>query len=164
MDLDTAWIDEFNDKEKLYNGFYRTEIKDVPIVFLYINEKNELLCSKKSKLPIDKSIISKNRLLSLLKDNIFYNNRKFFPSYLLKFNITLNPEDINIFINNPQAFNFLKQVNYMQPITWDDTIEYFHPLNRLYIFMKNRAKKSQHSTKKIFISNKKRNKTRRKYI
>ena len=164
MDLDTTWIDEFNNEEKLYDGFYRAEVKDVPIVFLYINANNELLCSKKFKLPIEKSIISKNKLLNLLKDNIFYNNRKFFPSYLLKFNITLNPEDINIFNNKPEAFNFFKQINYMRPITWDETIGFFQPLNRLYIFMKNRAKKSQNLTKKIFISNKKGNRTRRKYI
>ena len=164
MDLDADWIDKFNQEEKRYEPFYLKKVHDVRIVFLYINSKNELIYSKKFKSPIENAIISKNKLIKLLKDNILYNNRKFFPSYMFKFNITLEPQDIKAFLIKPHTFNFFTQANYMKPIKWEDTIEFFHPLNCLYIFMKNRSSNLRGSTKKIYITNKKRKKTRRKYI
>ena len=98
MDLDADWIDKFNQEEKRYEPFYLKKVHNVRIVFLYINEKNELIYSKKFKLPIENAIISKNKLIKLLKDNILYNNRIFFPSYMFKFNITLEPQDIKAFL------------------------------------------------------------------
>ena len=163
MDLDTDWIDEFDNEEEKYKIFYLKKVHTIRIVFLYINEQNELIYSKKFKLPIDNAIIQKNNMIALLKKNILYNNRKFYPSHLLKFNITLAPEDVKKFIHQPHIFNFFTQMNYMKPIQWHDTIDFFQPLNRLYIFMKSRNKTSTGLTRKIYISTQKRKKTRRKY-
>ena len=47
MDLDADWIEEFNNEEKAYEGFYNKPVENIRIVFLYINGKNELISSKK---------------------------------------------------------------------------------------------------------------------
>ena len=164
MDLDTDWIDDFNNKEKQYNPFYPKEVTNVRIVFLYINEKNELVYSKKFKYPVKNEMISNNKLMHLLKKNIAYNNQRFYPTYLFRYNMDILPENINQFIHEPQRFTFFKQVNYMREIPWEKTIDFFKSLNRLYIFMKTRSPTQRGSTKKIYISKKFRKKTRRKYI
>ena len=164
MDLDTDWIDDFNNEEKQYNPFYPKEVTNVRIVFLYLNEKNELVYSKKFIYPVKNEIISNDKLMHLLKKNIVYNNRSFYPTYLFRYNMDIRPENINRFIHEPQRFTFFKQVNYMREIPWEKTIDFFQPLNRLYIFMKNRSPIQRGSTKKIYISKKSRKKTRRKYI
>ena len=164
MDLDADWIEEFNNKEKAYEGFYNKPVENIRIVFLYINGKNELISSKKFKLDIQNETISKNMLMNLLKKNISYNNLNYYPSYLLKFNIDLIPENIHAFLGESYAFNFLTQVNYMKEIVWEKTIKSFQSLNTLYIFMKRRVPNNRNSTKKIYISRKKLKKTRRKRI
>ena len=98
MDLDADWIEEFNNEEKAYEGFYNKPVENIRIVFLYINGKNELISSKKFKLDIQNETISKNILMTLLKKNISYNNLNYYPSYLLKFNIDLIPENIHAFL------------------------------------------------------------------
>lgn len=162
--MDTDWIDDFNNKEKQYNPFYPKKVTNVRIVFLYINEKNELVYSKKFIHPVKNEIISNDKLMNLLKKNIIYNNRSFYPTYLFRYNMNIRPENINQFIHEPQRFTFLKQVNYMREIPWEKTIDFFQSLNRLYIFMKNRSPSQRGSTKKIYISKKSCKKTRRKYI
>ena len=125
-------MNETPKKESLYDTFYPKEVKSVRLIFLYINDKNELIYSKKFKYPVSKSIIHKNKFLNLLKKNIVYNNRKFFPESMIQFNMTLNPADINVFIDEPNKFNFFKPVNYMREIRWDETIEFFQSLRNIY--------------------------------
>ena len=46
MDLDTSWIDEFNQEEKKYHEFYKQEINGIRIVLFFINEHNELIATR----------------------------------------------------------------------------------------------------------------------
>ena len=74
MDLDTSWIDEFNQEEKKYNEFYKQEINGIRIVLFFINENNELFSSKKYNARLENNMITKNQILNILKNNISYNN------------------------------------------------------------------------------------------
>ena len=58
MDLDTSWIEEFNEKEQKFNEFYKQEINSIRIVLLFINEHNELFSSKKYKASLKNNIIT----------------------------------------------------------------------------------------------------------
>ena len=165
MELDSAWIDEWNVAENAYAPFYKDRVDHIRTIFLYINEKNEIIYSKKFRLNIKDEMFSKNQLITILKQNMLYNNSKFYPIYLLKFNMTLDQNDVNAFNHEPNKFNFLKEVEYVHDILWKKTITFFQPLNSIYIIMKVRTKKVNKGTKKIFINNHKRRKrTRRKYI
>lgn len=162
MDLDTSWIEEMNEVEQKYNEFYRQEIKSIRIVLLFINEHNELFSSKKYKASLKNNIITKNQLLNILKKNILYNNNSYTPSFILKFNVDLDPENIEEFIKYPEKFNFLTSESYMGDIHWNKTIENMQLLNTLYILMKKRNIRKKNGTKRIYISKKR--KTRRKHI
>ena len=162
MDLDTSWIDEFNQEEQKYNEFYKQEISGIRIVLFFINEHNELFSSKKYKAPLENNIITKNQILNILKKNISYNNNSYTPSFILKFNVDLDPENIENFIADPNQFNFLTSESYMTDIHWNKTIQSMQSLNTLYILMKKRNFRKKNATKRVYISNKR--KTRRKHI
>ena len=164
-ELDTAWIEEFITNEKLYKPFYKDKVTNIRTIFIYINANNEIIYSKKFRLMIKDETFTKDQLITILKRNMLYNNNKFYPLYLLKFNITLDQDDVKKFNIEPQKFNFLNQVEYVHDILWKKTINFFHPLNSIYLIMKIRTPKINNGTKKIYItSKKKRKKTRRKYI
>jgi len=150
------------EEEDEYELFYKDAVRSVRLVFLYINEKNELIYSKKCNLPLENETITKSQLLYLLKKNSIYNNSRYYPQELLQYNIALNSEDVRTFLEDPDDFNFMRVVQYLNGIRWKKTIKFFQPLNSLYILMKERVA-SRSSTKRIFLSSKKR-KTRRKYI
>ena len=166
MDLDTSWIDEFNQEEKKYHEFYKQEINGVRIVLFFINENDELFSSKKYHVRLENNIITKNQILNILKNNITYNNDSYTPSFILKFNIDLDPEHIEDFIKNPHLFNFLTIENYMTNIHWNKTIQNLQSLNTLYVLMRKRKFRNNNSTKRVYISKntRKRKKTRRKRI
>ena len=66
MDLDTSWIDEFNQEEKKYQEFYKQEINGIRIVLFFINENNELFSSKKYNARLENNMITKNQILNIL--------------------------------------------------------------------------------------------------
>ena len=150
------------EEEDEYELFYKDAVRSVRLVFLYINEKNELIYSKKCNLPLENETITKSQLLYLLKKNSIYNNSRYYPQELLQYNIALNSEDVRTFLEDPDDFNFMRVVQYLNGIRPKKTIKFFQPLNSLYILMIERVA-SRSSTKRIFLSSKKR-KTRRKYI
>ena len=163
-ELDTEWIDDFLTKEKLYAPFYKNKIENIRTIFIYINENNEIIHSKKFRSPIKNETFTRDQLITNLKQNMLYNNHKFYPLHLLKFNITLNQNEINDFNQDPSKFNFFNEVEYVHDIIWKRTIQFFHPLNSIYIIMKKRVN-NNNRTKKIYIRTKKKHKkTRRKYI
>jgi len=146
-----------------YDAFYKGAVQDIRLIFLYINEDRELIYSKKCILPLENEVITKSQLLYLLKQHAIYNKIKYYPQHLLQYNIGLDTEDVQPFVEEPENYNFMRGVQYLNGIRWKKTIKFFHSLNSLYIIMKQRKKSSNAITKRIFLTTKKR-KTRRKYI
>jgi hypothetical protein len=146
-----------------YDAFYKDAVQAVRLIFLYINEQRELIYSKKCILPLENEVITKSQLIYLLKQHAIYNKIKYYPKHLLQYNIGLDTEDVQPFIEEPENYNFMRGVQYLNGIHWKKTIKFFHSLNSLYIIMKERKKTTGGVTKRIFLSTKKR-KTRRKYI
>ena len=79
----------------------------------------------------------------------------------MKYNITINPEDINFFLKDNDFNQFLSVEKNIDSIKWQDTITLFQDLNSI-IFIYNEKVPSFNTTKKIRIG-KKRRKTKRKY-
>ena len=163
MELDSQWIDEFNAQENLYKPFYKGEVTNVRIVFFYLNHEKEIIYSKKFRIHINNEQISKSQLIGLLKQNMIYNHKKFYPCDLLKYNMKLDPLDVKTYINEPDNYNFLERIYYVNPVSWEKTINFLKPINSIYILMRERKHNRGSTTKKIYISSKKK-KTKRKYI
>ena len=107
--------------------------------------------------------MEKDHLIYLIGKNRNYNNSKFQPLSLLKYNITINPEDINFFLKDNDFNQFLSVEKNIDSIKWQDTITLFQDLNSLIIIYSERIS-SQNKTKKIFIRGRKRKTKRLKYF
>ena len=112
--------------------------------------------------------ISREELLGIIKKNTTINNNKYSLFSILRYNITLNPEDVSIFLktNTFEYYNkfFLTSLKHIDTIVFDKSIITFQDLNTLFIifYEKDKIDNIANSTKKIFLNYKsKKQKTRR---
>jgi hypothetical protein len=168
MELDTNWISEFEIEDAEYKQFYKEKIKSIKIYILYVNKQQELFHIKKETCPIKDTILSKKHLIDILNQHKTYQNKNYTPLSILKYNITLNPDNINNYLLESQETSavddFLSAETSIESIPWFDSILFLHNINSLYIVYREKWKSKHNSTKKIYISkklNRKRTKKRR---
>ena len=155
--LDTSWIKQFKDEEVNYNDFYKEPITSIMIYVLYIKDK-ELVHVDSSKCLLENGNLIRERIISLIKH---YEIReiKYKLTGLLRYNIDLNPEDINDFINeNIGTDRFMTSEKYLNNIHYNDSIHMFQDLNALYFIYEATSAAHANHTKKITLNN---NKTKR---
>ena len=155
-EINTKWISEFETTDKKYESFYKDAVADINIFFMYVDRDCNLFYIKKEKTDLCEGMLKKDSLVQLLKNNMMYNNKKYRPISLLKYNITIDPENINKLIETPTSYNYLKSQDSIQDLKWDNSIKTLSNLNSLHIIFfetwKDKAKKS--TTKKVFIQRK----------
>ena len=166
MELSTDWIAEFEIEDKDYRQFYKERVHAIRVYFLYINKEQELFHIKKQKIKLSKSKLPKEELVQLLKKYRNYENKQYVPLSILKYNLTLQPQYIRDFIYDKYDKDFLTAENSIEEITWFDSILFLHDVNSLYIVFREKWKKNNTGTKKIYIRSKKlnRSKTRKKRL
>lgn len=166
MELSTDWISEFEIEDKDYKQFYKEKVDTVKVYFLYVNKKHSLFHVKKNKIKLTNSSLSKNELIQLLKKYRNYENKEYIPLSILKYNLTLQPQYIRDFIYDNYDKSFLTAENSIEEITWYDSILCLQDINSLYIVFREKWKKNNSGTKKIYIKSKKlkRSKTRKKRL
>jgi hypothetical protein len=158
-ELDTHWITEFEKTDKLYRDFYLDDIYFVNLQFIYINQNNDIeKIREEIFLMKNPNIISREEVIGILKRNSYDENKKrYMILSLLKFNITLEPEDITSFLKNSKSKNqkydetgFLIPIKHIDTITFRRTINMFHDLNTLYfVFLENNEKMDETTRKNI---------------
>ena len=94
MELSTDWISDFEIEDKDYKQFYKEKVDTVKVYFLYVNKKHSLFHVKKNKIKLTNSSLSKNELVQLLKKYRNYENKEYIPLSILKYNLTLQPQNI----------------------------------------------------------------------
>jgi len=155
-EINTKWISEFETTDKKYESFYKDAVADINIFFMYVDRDCNLFYIKKEKTDLCEGMLKKDSLVQLLKNNMMYNNKKYRPISLLKYNITIDPENIKKLIETPTSYNYLKSQDSIQDLKWDNSIKTLSNLNSLHIIFfetwKDKAKKS--TTKKVFIQRK----------
>ena len=156
-EIDTNWIKEFEQDEEIYKDFYKDPIESVRVFLLYVDNKNNLFHIKKSMCPLDKTLIYKDTLMAIIKENMFHNKKKYRPISILKWNITMEPEDISKYMKDETKINFLTVEKKIDTLKFDDSINLFHNINSLYIVYHQSWKSFNNRTKKIYISRKKLN-------
>jgi hypothetical protein len=94
--LDSSWIKEFEDTDKLYQEFYKDNVYYIHLSFLYVNGENTLeKVKEESYLLQNPNVLTKEEMLGLLKRNTFLQKKKYSLLSILKYNITLSPEEIH---------------------------------------------------------------------
>ena len=159
-ELDNSWVDDYKKKEELYNEFYNEKINNVKVFFMYVNNENVMINVKQEILTLIDSMIKREQLIILIKNKQYLNNVKYKLLSIVRYNIDLQPEEIEDFIsvnnnisdnNNNYVSRFLINEENLNDIIFTDTISILQDLNSLYIIYR------EPSIKKTHISKTKRN-------
>jgi hypothetical protein len=168
--LDDNWIIDFENKDKLYQDFYKDNVYFTNINFIYVNQVNEIEKIINEKFIMSTpNYITREEIIGILKQRSvnYENNKKYTILSILKYNISLNVEDVLPFLKNLNAKSytedFLASVKNIDTIKFDKTINMFQDLNDLFFifYEKSDKKEMKNITKKVFIKSKY-NKTIRK--
>jgi hypothetical protein len=162
MELNCQWTNDFEKNEKFFNEFYKEPVENLQLSCYYINANKELFHMKKQNLYLDDGLLKKENLIYHIRNNMFYNKRKYTPLSILKYNINLDPEDIKFYLNDKNSNNFLSIERNIDLIKWDETITLFQDLNSLILIYIERVP-SQNTTKKVYIKKRRHRKSRRKF-
>jgi len=156
------WIDEFEKSEEGYDDLYKESLENIDVFLVYINRDNEIFHIKNIKLILKEGLLDKANLIYTLRKFRIYNEKKYLPLSLIKYNISLEPNEVYKYLKFPENHDFMSLEKYIHSIKWDDSITMFHDINSLHIIFYESPIHKHNTTKKVYI--KKNTKTRRKYI
>jgi hypothetical protein len=165
LELDNFFIDELEKEDAEYYDFYNEQVDNIKLYFIYIGKNNKIIFIKKDTKIIENNKLPRYELLLLIKSKLKYNNIKFLPLSILKYNVDIHASDIYDYIENDKKYNFLSNETNIKDINWNDTINLFKDINSLYILFYEEEKKVKKSdTKRIIFKKLKKKKTRKRKI
>ena len=147
-EIDNNWVDAYKKAEDNYNEFYNEKVHTVKVFFMYINNEKTVVNMRQEMLTLTtESILKREQLIALIKEKQILNNVKYKLFSLVKYNIDLQPDEINDFTSisdshtisdSPTEYEtrFLMPEKYINDIYFTDTISIFQDLNALYIIFK----------------------------
>ena len=159
--LDDSWINDFESNDKPYNDLYKDNIFSVNVNIIYINKDNTI--EKVTEEPFllqNQNIISREEIIGIIKKKSMMNNNSYSLLSIIKYNITLNPEDVHLFLrtNNFDYYNevFCSSLKHIDSIVFDKTIIAFQDLNTLFLLFyekdkNNVMKNNANNTRKIYL-------------
>lgn len=147
--LDDKWIINFEKTDSLYKDFYKEAINFISISIIYINYENNITHVKQEYFFLSSpNLLAKEELIGIIQKNNYFNNKRFKLYSLLKYNFSLDTEDIKSFLLDKNEDDFLKKILINHNIEFSDTISMFHDINEVYIIFKENDTKSIHLTMK----------------
>jgi hypothetical protein len=158
-ELDDKWIHEFEKNDKLYEDFYLEDVYYTDIHYIYIDRHNNIeKMTEESFLMSNKNEISRDEIIQILKKSTTKDKKKYSLLAVLKCNITLKPEDVDIFIRSSNVDDYFSK--FVTPIktadnasiTYEKTINMFQDLNDLLILLYERPPNSFSKTRKTSSS------------
>jgi hypothetical protein len=171
-DLDVIWIKDFENLDNEYKSYYTEELSFIRIHSIYVNNDNDIEKLREEKIILKiPGFLQKEELLSIIKHNSYSNDIKYSLLSILKFNINIEPSNLNNFLRskdkNIGSF-FLQSIKNIDTIKFDKSISLFHDINEIIIVFHEKINKQNTSsfannfTKKIRINTNSKKKTRRK--
>lgn len=152
--LDTKWITDFEKADSLYKDFYKEQLDNIRLFMVYVDKKNNIQYVKRSSATLDGGILKKENLISVLKEYMHHNNKKYRPISLLKYNMDIGPLEVNPYLKNNSSYNFLSIEKNISDIVFNDSIALFHDINSLYVIFHESWNSFHNRTKKIYIKKK----------
>lgn len=136
-DLDTTWIERFEEMEKDYNNYYKEDLSFIRVNYIYVNKNSEIINISEEKYLFKKpGILYKEELIGLIKRHTVHNSIKYSLLSLLKFIIDFEPIHLKTFIRTPDknvGTQFLQSLSNIDNIVFEKSITLFHDINNLYI-------------------------------
>jgi hypothetical protein len=157
--IDADWITKYEKEELPFDIFYKDDVQNINIIFLYTNRENgtdSIFHVKKHKYKIDNSNITENDIYNLILNHKKIQNTIYYVKTIFKYNFTLDPINLTNYVDDD---SYIKEHSSSFSITFNKSIKLFENLNSLYFIMEPRH--TNNKTRKIYINTQ--NKTRRKY-
>jgi hypothetical protein len=160
--LDNKWIDDFDENDKLYEGFYKENNYYVNVHYVYINKNSEIEKIKEQSVYMSKpNYILRDEILGLIKRNSIDSEKRYTLLSILKINITLEPNEIKEFLVEDYIDfykdKFCSVIKNIDNILFEQTINMFQDLNDIIIlfFEKSNTNINLNTvTKKIYLNTK----------
>lgn len=149
--IDQQYIKDFENLEKDYKNFYNEDIKQIKIIYLYINNDNEVYNIKSENEKIENNCLTKERILYLIKNNQFNLLNKHKLVSLLKFNIDLEHTELKNFILYESTNSYLVSLKLLDTIYFNNSIHIFNDLNSIIFIFTNKIEQKLNTTKRINI-------------
>ena len=160
IDEEDLFLENELDEELEYDEFYKKNVKFIKLFFFYLDKNRNIIKIQKETKNIKDSTLFKKDLIDIIDKKKIFLNKTFAIRDILKYNFTLDIENIHDFTNTSSKYKFLHILKNINDIYWEKTIEKFNDVNSLYfIFADNHN--SNNKTKKIFFKNKKRKTSKR---
>ncbi len=166
--LEDDWITKFNETDAVYKDFYKDDLYYVNLKFIYVNRESEIEKIKYESFLLSKpNNISREEILQILKKSSIEDKRKYTLLALLKYNITMDADDIQKYISTDEERTYLSIIKNIDSVPFDKTISLMHDLNDLILVFYEKSnelkeKNTNNLTKKIYLRENKNKKTIKK--
>ena len=149
--LDNDWINEFEYIDTSYNKFYKESVDFVGVTYVYIGKEGEIVHVKKEKIILrPQNILPYNVLMDLIQTHKIEKLYKF--DFLIKYNITLDPNDIKYITKNGIHDNFIYETSRLDNVKFENTISMFQDLNEIIIFYSQNTQNKTNNNKTIKLN------------
>ena len=160
-ELDASWLHEL-DKMDNENKFYiKEDLLFIKINYIYVNSKQEITNLYEEKYIFKTpNVLVKEDLIGLIKRNSFVNQTKYSLFSILKYNISLEAQNLKTFFktkNNIIGDSYLQSIKNITDIKFDKTISTFQDLNSLIVIFLEKESNTNSSTRRIYINHFKNN-------
>ena len=99
--LDTSWIDDYEDIEKKYEMFYKENIASINVIMIYVNSSLEIEKISQRDLELNTyNVVSKDEILEIINSNSCVGDMKYKLLSLLTYNINLTHNDLKNFLES----------------------------------------------------------------
>jgi hypothetical protein len=148
--IDINMLEDYNKKMSKYNDFYKENVETIKLKFIYINKDNLLVNIKHDDLILSKpNIIFNGEIIKILKLNNVAMNKKFKMYCMCLYNVSVDSE----FIDNITEDNYLIDINQINDVKIEPTINILQDLNELLIVFKEKENnKPNAKSKRISIN------------
>ena len=106
--LNDDWITKFEETDRLYQDFYKDNLYYTNLYIIYINKNNDIEKIKQEMfLMSSPNTISKEEVIGILKRYSNDNDRIYNLLTVLKYNITLEADEVKHFLMNKDSRTYL---------------------------------------------------------
>ena len=143
-DLDISWIQSHEKILSIHENYKREPMESISLYFLYINQNEEIEKIIREKEGLegrdDFQRLSKERILQIVQQKKKTNTGKYSLDHILVYNITIEPENIQKYVNTDNLVEFsqpfIKNLSVIDEIKIYPSIFVFHSLNSIFFFFK----------------------------
>ena len=141
--LDVSWLENHERMLNIHENYQREYMDTIRICYVYINENSEIdkvISEREHLLFINKCKgLTKERVLQIVQNKKILNNiDKYTMDSILLFNVSIEPENIQKYVNSENILSepFLKIYPIVDEIEIPPSIFIFHEINCIYFIFK----------------------------